>query len=91
MATNGDLVSTRIASFREELSSKYPKLKHTDELNCALDLSRLVLSTFTRDSMIKIENLESELCRLKTVYKYAMSFISALVVALLSNLFMKFM
>ena len=91
MATNGDLVSNRIASFLDELGSKYPKLRNTDELNCALDLSRLVLSTFTRDAQVRIENLESELCRLRTIFKYAMSFISALIVALLSNIFMKFM
>ena len=91
MSTNGDLVSNRISSFRDELGHKYPKLRNTDELNCALDLSRLVLSTFTRDAQIRIEKLEAELCRQKTIFKYCISFISAFVVALLSNVFMKFM
>tara|TARA_R100000781_G_C4017569_1_gene105889 strand:+ start:23 stop:298 length:276 start_codon:yes stop_codon:yes gene_type:complete len=89
MATNGDLVNQRISNFRDELSVRYPKLKNTDELNCALDLSRLVISTFTRDSQARLDQLEAELCRVKTIFKYALSFLSAIVVALLSNFFMK--
>lgn len=89
--SNGDLINKRIQIFRQELSSKYPKLANSDQLNCALDLSRLILSTFTRDAQIRIDKLESMFGRAMSIAKWLISFLTAIIIALLSNIFMGFM
>ena len=89
MSSNGDLVNHRINDFRNEIESKYPKLKNTDSLNAALDLTRLVVSTFTRDSHVRLTAIEHELCRYKQIFKWFMSFLSAVLVGILSTLIIK--
>jgi hypothetical protein len=89
--SNGDLINKRIQIFRQELSLKYPKLANSDQLNCALDLARLILSTFTRDAQIRIEKLEAMFGRAMSIAKWLISFLTAILIALLSNRFMGFM
>tara|TARA_Y100000310_G_C20191412_1_gene582657 strand:+ start:35 stop:313 length:279 start_codon:yes stop_codon:yes gene_type:complete len=87
--SNGDLINKRISNFRIELESKYPKLKGTIELNCALDLSRLVLSTFTRDAQNRLSSLEKQLSDIQKMFKYILSLVTALIITLLSNVIFK--
>jgi hypothetical protein len=90
MATgNGDLINSRIQDFRNEIESKYPKLKNTDSLNAALDLTRLVVSTFTRDSHVRLSSIEHELCRYKQIFKWFMSFLTAILVGILTTILMR--
>lgn len=88
--TNGDLITTRIAAFRDELESKYPSLQKSDQLNAALDLARLILGTFTRDAQLRIQKLEDHFCRIMFILKSILSFLSAIVVGLITTFLMKF-
>lgn len=82
--SNGDLINTRIQAFRNELVSKYPKLSNSDELNAALDLARLILSTFTRDAQARIEILEDSFRKFAFLFKSFLSFVSACIIALIT-------
>ena len=88
--TNGDRITSRIAAVRDELESKYPSLKKSDELNAALDLARLILGTFTRDAQIIIQTLEDHFGRIMFILKSILSFLSAIIVGLISTILMRF-
>jgi hypothetical protein len=71
------------------LESKYPSLKNGDQLNAALDLARLILSTFTRDAQLRIKQLEDHFGRITFILKSILSFMSAIVVGLITALVLK--
>tara|TARA_R110002051_G_scaffold86173_1_gene151949 strand:- start:158 stop:379 length:222 start_codon:yes stop_codon:yes gene_type:complete len=71
------------------LESKYPSLKNGDQLNAALDLARLILSTFTRDAQIRIKQLEDHFGRITFILKSILSFMSAIVVGLITAFVLK--
>ena len=71
------------------MESKYPSLKNGDQLNAALDLARLILSTFTRDAQIRIKQLEDHFGRITFILKSILSFMSAIVVGLITAFVLK--
>jgi len=71
------------------LESKYPSLKNGDQLNAALDLARLILSTFTRDAQIRIQTLEDHFNRIMFILKSILSFLSAIIVGLITAFILK--
>tara|TARA_R110000751_G_scaffold2435_1_gene12716 strand:- start:9492 stop:9770 length:279 start_codon:yes stop_codon:yes gene_type:complete len=86
---NGDVINKRISMFRKELLSKYPKLAGSDALNCALDLARLILGTFTRDAQIRIHLLEIQVKKTIKIAGYILTTFTTIFIGLATHFILK--
>tara|TARA_R110000751_G_scaffold206398_3_gene310428 strand:+ start:1958 stop:2299 length:342 start_codon:yes stop_codon:yes gene_type:complete len=54
---NGHSIIERLADFRDVLVKKYPTVEDVT-INCAVDLTSMVINTFTVDTRARLKNVE---------------------------------
>jgi len=54
---NGHSIIEKLADFRDVLVKKYPTVEDVN-INCAVDLTSMVINTFTVDTRTRIKNVE---------------------------------